>query len=545
MFSLVLTGGLFVSSTWTMKKWMQGAAILSISAIIVKILGAMYRVPFQNMVGDQGFYMYQQVYPFIGIFVVWTSYGLSVALSKLLVEAKSENEKIHIQRASFSLLTIISITFFCLLFLSAGNLAKMMGDGNLALLLKVSSFIALLMPILTLRKAAFQASGNMTPIAYSQVLEQFIRVVIIVFGTYFALQISNSLYVAAAVATSGAFFGELSATIMLLIYGGWSFNKINVKLLSIQTYLIIKKLVSLSISVSISALILLLFQLVDSFTILNTLLASGMEQSNAMGTKGIYDRGQPLVQMGILLASTFSLSIVPLVAHKVQQNSRRNEITFVQLAMKVAILFGVAAAAGLVLIMPYVNEMLFASREGSFVLMIIVLQIIPLSIILPLSSVLQGYGDVKIPILFFVGGIIVKVIVNGLLLPIFGSLGAAIATNIGLLFIAFGLYFYARKKWRISFAPVSFYGVLLFATVTMVIGVFIVELLLDSFLVNTSSSRLESLIVGLTGVLVGILLFGTIILKSRIMLEKEWYLLPFGRSLAKLQIILTKKKVGV
>ena len=51
------------SASWNMKTFMKGASILTISAIIVKLLGAVYRVPFQNLVGDKGFYIYQQVYP--------------------------------------------------------------------------------------------------------------------------------------------------------------------------------------------------------------------------------------------------------------------------------------------------------------------------------------------------------------------------------------------------------------------------------------------------------------------------------------------------
>lgn len=45
----------------------QGAVILTIAGLLSKILSAVYRVPFQNIVGDTGFYIYQQVYPFLGI----------------------------------------------------------------------------------------------------------------------------------------------------------------------------------------------------------------------------------------------------------------------------------------------------------------------------------------------------------------------------------------------------------------------------------------------------------------------------------------------
>ena len=66
-----------------MKNYMKGALLLTMAALIVKILSAVYRVPYQNLVGDQGFYVYQQVYPFISFFVVWTASGFAVAISKM------------------------------------------------------------------------------------------------------------------------------------------------------------------------------------------------------------------------------------------------------------------------------------------------------------------------------------------------------------------------------------------------------------------------------------------------------------------------------
>ena len=63
-----------------------------------------------------------------------------------------------------------------------------------------------------------------------------------------------------------------------------------------------------------SSLLLLCFQLVDSFTIFSNASRFGYANLEAMETKGIYDRGQPLVQLGIVIASSFSLAIVPLVA---------------------------------------------------------------------------------------------------------------------------------------------------------------------------------------------------------------------------------------
>ena len=94
-----------------------------------------------------------------------------------------------------------------------------------------------------------------------------------------------------------------------------------------------------------------------------------------MVMKGVYDRGQPLVQMGILIASTLALAIVPLIAHHSAKKAGRGALPFIRLTFRTAFLFGWAAAAGLALVLPYVNEMLFETRDGSVALIIFSLQI--------------------------------------------------------------------------------------------------------------------------------------------------------------------------
>src|SRR5690606_1861548 len=130
-------------------------------------------------------------------------------------------------------------------------------------------------------------------------------------------------------------------------------------------------------------------------------------------------------------ASTLALAIVPLISHHAAKKSGRGAEPFIQLTFRTAFLFGWAAAVGLALVLPYVNEMLFETRDGSVALIIFSFQIFWLSLILPLTAILQGAGKVKVPTLLLFGGLLVKVISNQLLIPILDVTGAAVAGNIG------------------------------------------------------------------------------------------------------------------
>ena len=332
------------ASSWNMKTFMKGASILTISAIIVKLLGAAYRVPFQNLVGDKGFYIYQQVYPFIGIFIVWTSYGFAVAVSKLLASSQSRGEAKAMLRVAFTYLVVLSGLFFIILMVFAPFFARAMGDPELVSLIRAGAYIVLIMPALAVLKGSFQAEGRMVPVAVSGVGEQAFRVIVILVGTWIAVRAGASLYTAGEVAMWGAVVGEAVGVVILALYFRNTFSG---PLAKVNKWRIVKELTLVSLSISASSLILLMFQLVDSFTIYNILLSSGFLQETAMEMKGVYDRGQPLVQMGILIASTLALAIVPLIAHHAKKKDGKQALPFIRLTFRTAFLFGWAAAVGL------------------------------------------------------------------------------------------------------------------------------------------------------------------------------------------------------
>lgn len=529
-----------MSSQFSMKSYMKGALLLTVAALIVKVLSAVYRVPFQNLVGDQGLYVYQQVYPFISFFVVWTSGGVAVAISKILADTNEEGIKQSITKIVFQYLTVLSLLFFALLFFGAHTLASWMGDPLLAPLLKTGAFVALCMPALAIMKGTFQSRGMMEPVAYAQVFEQAIRVSIILIGTIVVVTtLSQSVYAAGNIAVFGTVIGELAGVILLFVYmikKGILFKE-NI---SIPKWPIIKEVTIFSITVSMSSLLLLAYQLVDSFTVFSMLVDLGMPTLEAMETKGIYDRGQPLVQLGIVIASSFSLAIVPLVAHKSKKGTR-DEVPYIQLTYRASLLFGVAASLGLILVMPYANTLLFKTDTLSAVLMLYVLQIIWLSIILTFTSILQGYGKLKVPTYFLLGALTLKIAGNLLLIPLFGILGVAIASNIGLCICALLLMYYLKKLKEIQLATGIFYRKLFLASMSMVVVIALVVLLLNS-VTDFSSMRMQAVVYSAVLILLGAFTFITAAAKIQILSVREWFIIPFGRKMATYQLWLNKKK---
>jgi PST family polysaccharide transporter len=337
--------------------------------------------------------------------------------------------------------------------------------------------------------------------------------------------------------------GEIAGIILLVFYLKSKHSKttIHESVVSSPIKPILKDLTIISLSVSMSSLILLFFQLVDSFTVFRLLSKNGLSRIMAMETKGIYDRGLPLVQMGILIASTLSLSIVPLIAHTTHKKNGRNAIPYAQLTFKIAFLFGVAASLGLILVLPPVNEMLFETRDLSPTLMVFCAQIFWLSLLLTMTSILQGLGKVILPAVILLSGLVLKIICNFILLPAYGIMGAAIAGNIGFAFITVGLYFYLRSVWTIRYAPLRFYGQVLVASCLMIVSVTSWMFLADGWLFDAFTNRIAAMITAISSVVLGAGIFLLYIAKSRIIAEKEWFLLPMGRRMAMLQLFLDNR----
>lgn len=535
------------SQSFSMKSYMKGALLLTVAALLVKVLSAIYRVPFQNLVGDKGFYVYQQVYPFISIFVTWTASGVAIAISKMLANMDIGNLEDRAKRRAilnivFGYLTALSFIFFACLFFGAPLLAHLMADDGLILPLKVGAFVTLIMPIMAILKGSFQSRGMMEPVAYGQVFEQAIRVSVILIGTIIIMKTSQSIYGAGTMAIFGTVIGEIAGMSLLYFYMQKQKLLAPVPKIKMAKWPVIKEITLFSLSISMSSLLLLAYQLVDSFTVFPMLLQSGIGFEKAQSIKGVYDRGQPLVQLGLVIASSLSLAIVPLVAFKSVKNGGRGAIPFVNLTYRATLVFAVAASVGLILVMPYVNQALFKSDALSHVLQLYSVQIIPLSLILTMTAILQGYSKLLVPACLLGTSFLLKVLGNVLLIPKLSVYGVALTSNICLFLCAIALVLYLRKHLNMTVASKTFYLHLVYATAGMCLSVKLVEILLMMLSHNLSDRRLYAIIYSGILITVGAITFITIVAKLRILKEKEWFLIPLGRRMAAYQLWLNRKK---
>ena len=67
-------------------KILKGTAVLGIAGVIVKVLGALFKVPLTALIGTEGLAYYGYAYPLYSLFLVIATAGIPVAISRLVSE---------------------------------------------------------------------------------------------------------------------------------------------------------------------------------------------------------------------------------------------------------------------------------------------------------------------------------------------------------------------------------------------------------------------------------------------------------------------------
>lgn len=514
------------------KHWMfQGALLLSIAGLASKILGAAYRIPYQNIAGDIGYYIYQQVYPFLGISSMFAASAFPVILSKL-IDHYGENNRAKVLSVSFLYMMAIGLIFFSVLFFGADRIAYGMGDPKLGLALRFSAFPFLFFPFIAYIRGFFQGGQDMLPTAISQISEQLIRVLVIILFSYLLIVNGRSLYAAAAGAVSGSFIGGLAAFAVLVFYfrkKDWLHRPKGKE--SISSFTIVKELFIYTFTICTSSLLLIFVQLIDALNVYELLTENGKHALEAKTLKGVYDRGQPLLQLGGVFATSIAIALVPTLSAAAKSKTNTGEAKKkICLSLKACAVIGAGASAGLICILKPVNIMLFENSEGTDVLQIFSLSILFASLALTSTAVFQGLGKPVFPAVAVLIGMAVKLLLNYLFIPAIGIKGAALATVVSFVCVAGLNFFRMRDKGWLSFKeyPLLSLGA---SVLTMCLILIVYTFLFESIL--PEEDRWAAAIESLSAVGIGGCAFLYSILKLKVFTDDELSRVPLAKKFKK------------
>lgn len=417
-----------------MKKssFLEGAFIATLGIILCKMIGLLYVIPFYSIIGTQGGALYSYAYSIYAVFLSLSTSGIPIAISKLVSEYQTMeyyNSKERVYKIGLALIMTLSVVLFVLMMLFAPILAKIiLGDltgGNsvesVTMVIRVISISLLIVPVLSVTKGYLQGHKMMDSPSKANVLEQLIRVGVILFGSLLAVKVFHlSIDTAVGIAVFGATAGAISA----YLYLGLKIHNHRQTLnrdakrtrneAKITSQVIIKKILFYAFPFLLVDLLKSAFSLVDTFTVVNTLTKIGYEASVTESVIGVLTTwGTKLNMIVVSFSLGISISLVPNIASSYVQKDIAGVNTKVAEAIQTLLFFCLPMAFGLSFLSQavwtifYGEQILCASIFSLFIF-----QAIPFSILTILLNITQTLNDTKTAIGTLLFGFILKAILN-------------------------------------------------------------------------------------------------------------------------------------
>lgn len=504
-------------------KFATGVVLFALAGYLSKFISFAYRVPYQNIAGDFGLYAYQTVYPFAAIVASLGVYAMPVVIAKIGVGAKGPQQKLEVLWGSFYALFALAIVLVITIWGMAPSIASLLGDSELATTLRVISLSYLLMPALAVLRGSFQAMDDLRPSAISQVIENLIRVLVLLAALLLGVHFGRDAYELSRYAYAAALVGGFVA-IVLLSYRAKGLRRAAVSLSSFRRILGI--LVTSGFAVGFASLGILWMQLVDSFTIVNLLGGDFADKVS----KGVFDRGYPLVQFAILFTTALGMANVPNLVRHYRSGNLEATSRGLRSMLRVTTTVAAAATVGLMGVMLPLNVALFENADGTRALVLLATSTFAASLAVASMTCLQAIDEERTAAFGMAFAILVKIGVNVWLVPRFGIEGAAIGTSFAFLMMAVFNFNYLDKKvplgtFRLHHYFILFKTALPMAIILLGLNVYATERLYDRLHAFT---WLGLMIVSGAGLYIWRLL------RDRVLTVEEWEMIPFGNRLINL-----------
>ncbi|OZQ63626.1 hypothetical protein CA600_18840 [Paenibacillus sp. VTT E-133280] len=548
------------SNTQT-SRLLQGAFILSAAAIISKLIGTLQKIPLQNLGGDAVFGIYNTVYPLYTMLLTVAMLGLPAAISKFVAEASAgrrDDEGRRILRLTAIITAISGLVIGVITYAGAPIIAGWVGNSHVMPALRTSAWGLAVVPIMSALRGYFQGLHNMVPTAVSQIVEQSVRVTVMIVLLLYLTSLGAGAESIAAGALLGSAGGGAAGLVVMLLFlrrhqrrlrQGTSVDaaasvesqdlkppNAEIKGRANQRFMGVKAgaLLAYGIPVMLGALAMPLIGLVDVFTVPRLLSSVGSEVE-AMIQFGVYNRGLPLVQIVTMIATSLSVVFIPALAEAKYKGDTKLIENHCSLSLRWFWLLGLAASAGLAVLAEPINMALYGDTAGSSTMTWLALTAVGGTVSIISAALLQGLGYVRAPALHLLAAALLKAALNLLLVPQQGITGAAIAGVAAHSFAAAlnVLLLYRQGHLRVRLADALARPALLTAGLALAAAAASWGVGAVATAAGIGGGRTASLAQSLLGVLAGCAVFAVGAIVLRLLSESQLRQLPgFGPSLA-------------
>ena len=448
-------------NTAGMKKqnFMHGAAILTVGVVIMKVLGAIYKVPLGNILGDYGYGIFLSTYNVYNIFFTLSTAGLPVALSRLIAEADANGRiaaKEKTFRTALGTFAVIGVLFALIMFFGNGWLAHhYLRKPDAALSVRAMAPAILLVCLVSAYRGYCQGNGNMIPTTVDEVLEVLFKVISGLLISGLLVRAGRGLPEASAGAILGVSIGSVVSLGYMVFYKNRHYRPNVPKEYKEQTDTtgkIAGDILRIGIPISLGASIMAILSSLDPGICHARLAAAGFSEHQAGVLYGVYGKVQTLFNLPAAFMTPLTIAIVPAVAGAMAKGNRNEAARTSEDAMRIASVISMPMGVGLaVLSFPIVNVLYPNShRAGPGLLSIMGLASFFVCIVLMENAILQASGKERLPMVALIAGSLLKIAVNWIIIanPSVNIYGAPVGTLFGYLCMAVLDYIFIRQSLK-------------------------------------------------------------------------------------------------
>lgn len=470
-------------------KLMRSAFILTAAHYTSNILGLIYIFPFTAIVGQQGMALYTYGYIPYTVLLSFATLGIPMAVSKFVSKYNALGDYYtgrRLFRSGMITMAITGFIAFLLLFLFAPMISNLIIkdpsdlQGNsmddIVFTIRMVSVALLIVPLMSVLRGYFQGHQSMGPTAVSQVVEQLVRIIFILTLTFLIVGVWNGeIGTAIGFATFGAFVGGLAALGVLLYF--WFKRKefLNKQLEESTTrhditlVSMYKELIKYALPLSFVGLAIPLFQMVDLFTFVNALRASGVEQKAAEVAFGAFSQtAHKLILIPVSLATALSITLLPTITQSFTNADGKTLREQITQAYQIILFLAVPAAVGLSVLAYPAFGTLYGLEDvatGGYILQYYAPLAIFFALFLVTAAILQGMNQQRIAILGLAIALLIKIIFNYWFIYFIGPVGGIMTTYFG--------YAVAITIYIIAIGKHANYDYTFIAKRTLLIGIFV------------------------------------------------------------------------
>ncbi len=426
-----------------------GAAILMVGSILVKLIGAVYKIPLGNILSNEAYVDFNTAYNVYNLFLTIATAGLPVALSKTVAEANTLNRQNQVARVfsvAFKAFLFMGLVSFIAMSVFAAPLSVLMGDDSATWCVLALSPSVLCVCVMAAFRGYYQGHSNMLPTAVSQIIESLGKLVFGLVLAWAALHfLSGSETYLQRLAAAGAILGVSIGSVIALIYMVIHYFRTRKSRAAASDVpdsggAILARLLRLAIPITLGSAAISIVTLIDTKVVLHLLedmyaghswlitpeaVAQELKEGGvrpalymAQGLKGIYDKCMAIYNLPSQLMVAITASVIPAVSACLARRDAKAASVTSESALRIGVILAFPMGMGLFALGEPIVALLFPGVDLSVagpIMSVLGLATIFVCVMSLCNSILQANGRVGLPIIAVVAGGVVKIAVNYLL----------------------------------------------------------------------------------------------------------------------------------